>query len=139
MSRSGYTDDCDGWELIMWRGAVSRAIKGKRGQAFLRELANALDSMPVKELIADKLEASGQVCAIGRVGQVRGTRMDDLDPEDSVTVASRFGVANALVKELTFINDDDFATPSSPADRWKVVRRWVAEQLAETKGGPHGG
>lgn len=35
MSRSGYSDDCYGWELICWRGAVNSAIKGKRGQSFL--------------------------------------------------------------------------------------------------------
>ena len=34
MSRSGYTDECDGWELVRWRGAVNSAIRGKRGQAF---------------------------------------------------------------------------------------------------------
>lgn len=44
MSRSGYNDDCDGWALIRWRGAVNSAINGKRGQAFLRELVAALDA-----------------------------------------------------------------------------------------------
>ena len=29
MSRSGYTDECDGWELVRWRGAVNSAIRGK--------------------------------------------------------------------------------------------------------------
>ncbi|ENQ7660184.1 hypothetical protein ACEQOL_006537 [Pseudomonas aeruginosa] len=41
MSRSGYCDDLDNWSLICWRGAVSSAIKGKRGQAFLIELREA--------------------------------------------------------------------------------------------------
>ncbi|KGC50992.1 hypothetical protein DO66_5867 [Burkholderia pseudomallei] len=36
MSRSGYSDDCGGWSLIRWRGAVNSAIKGARGQKFLR-------------------------------------------------------------------------------------------------------
>ena len=39
MSRSGYSDDLDNWDLIRWRGQVSSAIRGKRGQGFLRELA----------------------------------------------------------------------------------------------------
>ncbi len=38
MSRSGYQDDCEG--LNLYRGTVRRAIRGKRGQAFLRELAD---------------------------------------------------------------------------------------------------
>lgn len=43
MSRSGYNDySIDNWDLIRWRGQVASAIKGKRGQAFLRELIEAL-------------------------------------------------------------------------------------------------
>lgn len=61
MSRSGYTEDCDdNWQLIRWRGAVASAIRGKRGQAFLRELLAALDAMPEKRLIADALVFDGQ-------------------------------------------------------------------------------
>jgi hypothetical protein len=41
MSRSGYSDDCDGWALIRWRGAVNSAIKGRRGQQALREIVAA--------------------------------------------------------------------------------------------------
>jgi hypothetical protein len=37
MSRSGYSDDLENWSLIRWRGAVASAIRGRRGQAFLRE------------------------------------------------------------------------------------------------------
>lgn len=59
MSRSGYSDDYDGdnWDLIRWRGAVTSAIRGKRGQAFLREALAALDAMPEKQLIAGDLVA----------------------------------------------------------------------------------
>ena len=38
MSRSGYSDDCE--TMGLWRGAVERAIYGKRGQTFLREMAD---------------------------------------------------------------------------------------------------
>jgi hypothetical protein len=50
MSRSGYSDDCKNEGL--WRAAVARAVCGKRGQAFVREMAATLDAMSVKELIA---------------------------------------------------------------------------------------
>lgn len=33
MSRSGYSEDLDMWDLIRWRGAVKSALRGKRGQA----------------------------------------------------------------------------------------------------------
>ena len=49
MSRSGYSDDCE--NLGLWRGAVEKSIKGKRGQAFLKEMLVALDSLPEKKLI----------------------------------------------------------------------------------------
>jgi len=56
MSRSGYSDDCeDNWSWICWRGAVKSAIRGKRGQAFLRETLAALDALPERKLIAKDL------------------------------------------------------------------------------------
>ena len=62
MSRSGYSEDCDGWALVRWRGAVKSAIRGQRGQAFLRELLAALDAIPDKRLIAEELvDAQGAV------------------------------------------------------------------------------
>lgn len=135
MSRSGYNDDCGGWELNLWRGAVASAIKGKRGQAFLRELLFALEGMSDKRLIAHELQdEEGQVCAIGRVGQARGTPMSDLDPTYSDAIAKRFGVAEALVKELEFINDDDFGFEryhgrDTPEDRWRRVHAWVKAHI----------
>ena len=73
MSRSGYYDDGgdDLWALICWRGAVKSALRGARGQAFLREMAAALDMMPVKQLIRHELIKDGSVCAIGAVGRAR--------------------------------------------------------------------
>lgn len=56
MSRSDYSEDLDMWDLIRWRGQVASAIRGKRGQKLLRDLAAALDAMPVKALIADELQ-----------------------------------------------------------------------------------
>lgn len=78
MSRSGYSDDCEHLEL--WRQAVERAIAGKRGQAFLRELVAALDSLADRRLISGALEEQGAVCAIGSVGLARGIEMASLDP-----------------------------------------------------------
>lgn len=62
MSRHGYTDSCDdNFALIRWRGAAKSAIRGKRGQAFLRELLAALDAMPEKRLIARELVDDSQL------------------------------------------------------------------------------
>lgn len=139
MSRSGYTDDMDStWDLVMWRGAVTSAIRGKRGQAFLREMLAAMDAMPVKELIAEDLETQdGQVCAIGAVGAARGTDMEHVDPEDYNRIAAMFGIAPALAREIMYENDDRplwdkelkrFAY-EDPAHRFIRMRKWIVEKL----------
>ena len=130
MSRSNYSEECDGWDLIRWRGAVESAIRGERGQAFLREMLVALDAMPDKRLIADELIHDGEVCAIGSVGRARGLAMEGLDPECPEKVAEAFGIAPALVREITYRNDDDFSYGSrTPEQRWSIMRAWVAEQI----------
>jgi len=60
MSRSGYIEDWDDqWGLICYRGAVKSAIRGRRGQAFLREMLAALDALPEKRLITEELVIDG--------------------------------------------------------------------------------
>lgn len=129
MSRSGYSEDVDDqWALIRWRGAVASAIRGKRGQAFLRELRDALDAMPEKKLIAYDLQNECGVCAIGSVGVQRGVDMTPLDPEDPDRIAATFGIATPLVQEIEYMNDEAFWT-SDPAVRWKHMRAWVEENI----------
>lgn len=127
MSRSGYSDDCDGWELIRWRGAVSSAIKGKRGQAFLRELLAALDAMPQKSLIVNGFEAGGEFCVLGVLGHARNLDMAKIDPEDRTTIARTFGIAEAMAAEILFENDDWDNEPSE--HRWSRMRMWVVAQI----------
>lgn len=135
VSRSGYSEDCDGAELNLWRGAVERAIKGKRGQAFLKEMLAAMDAMPVKRLIDhDLVRSNGEVCAIGSVAVARGTDLSGVEPEcdDSQELAKRMGIARAMVKEIEFINDDDFCyenASETPEQRFARVYDWVKEQL----------
>ena len=61
MSRAGYTDDMDDyWSWIRYRGAVRSAIRGRRGQAFLKEMLAALDALPEKRLITEDLVIDGE-------------------------------------------------------------------------------
>ena len=127
MSRSGYDDDIDNWELIKWRGAVASAIRGRRGQAFLREMLAALDALPGKRLISNDLVRDGQVCAIGAVAVSRGLDVSDIDPEDRDQVAAAFGIAAALVAEIEDLNDERFY--GSPEQRYERMRQWVASNI----------
>lgn len=107
MSRSGYSDSLDQWDLIRWRGAVKSAIRGKRGQQALREIAAALDSLPTQELAAESLVTTdGEYCTLGALGRARGLDMRQLDPEDREAVAQAFGIAEALAAEVMYLNDE---------------------------------
>lgn len=111
MSRSGYTyDNEDALALGRWRQAVKRSIEGKRGQAFLREMIEALDAMEDKRLFPGSFAtAEGEFCALGAVGTKRGTKMDDLGDEfecDAEKVGDRFGVARAMAAEIMYLNDE---------------------------------
>lgn len=132
MSRSGYSDDCDDqWAMIRWRGAVTSAIRGQRGQKFLREMATALDSLPEKALITEELEQDGAVCALGSVGKMRGIDMSNVDPEDYDSVAAMFGIPHALAQEIMWINDEWGG--ATPEERWKEVREWVRREIKTTE------
>lgn len=132
MSRSGYSDDCDGPELNLWRGAVESAIRGKRGQAFFAELAAALDAMPEKRLIVDELQtAGGEFCTIGVLGHARGVDMTTIDPENRRAVAKAFNIAPALAAEVVFENDEAGWHDETPEIRWSRMRQWVESNLVK--------
>lgn len=146
MTRSGYTDDfgCDGpeemWANIRYRGAVASAIRGKRGQRLLRNLRDALDAMPVKELIEMEMQApSGAYCALGALAAHEGRDLKEMrfdDETDAERIAGEFDVATSLIREIVFENDDDFGpytkdTPEVRQRRWKRVRNWVESQIRE--------
>lgn len=136
MSRSGYSDDIeDNWALIRWRGAVASAIRGKRGQAFLREMVGALEALPEKRLIAGELQIpDGEVCAIGAVGKARGLDMGSLDPEDAETVAGTFGIADVMAREIVYQNDEG-GWYETPEQRFARMLRWAKASLCDGKDG----
>ena len=129
MSRSGYSEDCE--NINLYRGRVARAVRGRRGQAFLREMGTALDAMEVKELITDEIVTEdGQACAIGAVALARGLDVSALDVEDSDAVADVFGIAPCLAAEIAFENDEAWGR-QTPAERWERMRKWVDENTKE--------
>jgi len=136
VSRSGYSDEWNGWASIRYRGAVASAIRGKRGQAMLIELAAALDAMPDKRLGENEFvrDDDGCMCALGVLGTSRGLDMSPLDPEDSEKIAKFFGISTALANEVMYENDyESYCQPASETNRWKRVREWVESIIIERK------
>lgn len=127
MSRSGYSEDLDNWDLIRWRGQVASATRGRRGQKLLVDLLAALDAMPDKRLISHELVTErGEVCALGALGKARGIAMEEIDPSEPEAVASAFDVAPQLAQEIVYMNDDGYRTPEA---RWTDMRAWVKGQI----------
>ncbi len=133
MSRSGYTDDCDNLEL--YRASVERALKGKRGQNFLREMLAAMDAMPDKALIARELvDADGSCCALGTVFKARGIDTSAIDKYDGEAVGGALGIARAMAYEVEYMNDEGALGNETPTQRFQRMRAWIVRQMKET---PH--
>lgn len=133
MSRSGYNTYCiDNWALIRWRGRVTSAMRGKRGQRLLRAMLARLDEMPEKKLIVKELKSEdGQVCALGAAGDALGVDLSGIDPDDPAAVAEALDIAEPLAREVTFINDECGHYLETPETRHMRVRAWVVQHLKE--------
>ena len=133
MSRSEYSDECSGSESNLWRGAVDSALRGKRGQAFLRETLAALDAMPEKKLTKDSLHepVSGEFCTLGAVGLARSMDLRKLEYAEPGNVAKAFGISRAMAAEIMFVNDDenDWHHDQTPEHRWNRMRSWVVSHI----------
>lgn len=162
MSRSGYSEDYGDYDplaLGRYRAQVASATRGKRGQALLRELLAALDAMPDKRLAAGDLEADGQYCALGLVGQARGMDLAAIDTYDFESLGLTFNIAEQLAREIMWVNDDHVSetrwteyeicgpvrmsfpdygrhiksirvpNEHAGAERWRAVREWTAGKI----------
>jgi hypothetical protein len=135
MSRSGYSEDFDGDEfpnaINLYRNAVACAFKGKRGQAFLADLAAALDAMPDKRLAASVwVEPTGEACALGVAALSRGLgqKFSAFDPDDSSApeeAAHLLNIAPAMARELVWLNDESASVNETPEARWTRMRDLV--------------
>lgn len=132
MSRSGYHDDLDPLDLGRWRGQVKSAIRGKRGQAFLKELAAAMDAMPEKVLIASELiDDDGDCCTIGVVCKSRGIDVSKIDYEEPEQVGAAVGIARQMAAEIEYENDEACYSTETPQDKWLRMRRWVESKIVQ--------
>lgn len=100
-----------------------------------------MDAMPVKRLVTEELQADGEFCTLGVVGNARGLDMSAIDPDDAEAVADKFGLANAMVREIVWENDEHPGVyggkedgsigwrRETPEERWTRMRAWVEKQL----------
>ena len=134
MGRSGYSEDGEYQYADLYRASVDRALAGRRGQAFLKELLAAYDAMPEKKLIAESLKIEdGAVCSLGAVAVVRGLDTEPLEhhfeDENYGVLAKSFGIAEGMLREIVYMNDEHGRYNETPERRFERMRAWVVSQI----------
>lgn len=122
----GDNEDFPGqWQL--WEAALTRSVNGRRGQAALRDLRDALISLPDKRLIKRRLaDEQGCVCTLGALalkrrvdaGESRQVVLQSLASliqgdddewdagEKTLRVGEQIGLSMTMTIELASSNDD---------------------------------
>jgi hypothetical protein len=130
MSRHGYSDECcEDNTIWLYRQAVDRAIAGKRGQAFLRELVVSLDALPIKRLTVGALVEGDGYCALGAVGRHREIAMVEGVEVDRSEAAELFGIAPSMAAEIMYENDEGNWSHETPEQRHSRIREWAVSNL----------
>lgn len=132
-------------QQALYAQATKNALKGKRGQAALKELEEALLAMPEKRLIEGGLcDNAGGVCAVGAMAVHRQVKAGLMTREDAMTmIATKYGddfhatlevgrevlgLLGCVAVEFAYVNDEE-ACASTPEDRYDIVLNWVREQI----------
>jgi hypothetical protein len=130
MGRSGYTDagDCydsaDMLRMYAWNANVRRHIGGKKGQAFMWELYQALEALPERLLIQGGLmDQDGACCSLGAVARFRKMEVpkefcvtEDEEPDEyefQEAMGPLFGIKDMLAREVMYQNDE--------CDDWRLM------------------
>lgn len=147
MSRFYPNEDGDALSQGRWEHNLSRSIAGKKGQAALRELRQALLALPEPKLVTGLFTtAEGLCCTLGalaayRKGREEGISIteaaralhDAVDPEDSdlhVEEGKKAGLSETLAWHLGYQNDDSYEFGrASPEERFAGVLCWVNENI----------
>lgn len=154
--RIGYSEDEDyPGQFGLWQGNCARSLKGKAGQATLRELEAALLALPSKRLIAKSLvDAHGEVCAIGALAEFKGEITDDMIGQgeyDMEAIGIELGMPRLVAWKIVEMNDLQFSGQDllfaegpyrwpaeqpyayvevTPEQRYERMLAWVREQLS---------
>ena len=127
----------------LWESVLNRAIAGKRGQAFLRELEAALLHLPRRRVISESLARSGDVCTLGALALHRKVRTgvlheeaiaelerrsDDVSEEMWDYASGELGIARTLAWEIIY-RTDDITEAMTPEQRYDEMLLWVGSNL----------
>lgn len=135
-------DELRGWAF---QANCERAVKGKKGQAFLQELEAALIAMPEKKLVPRFQNELGYVCPLSAVylkrkiaeGKTRDQALDELErsiPPDgygwdaTVAASEALKIVKPLAYQVMYVNDED-CYGATPEERYSRVLAWVRSEL----------
>lgn len=121
MSRVDYCDDEEyPGQFNLWHANCLRSLRGRAGQASLRELEEALLALPNKRLVRHVVACEGDVCAVGAVLAVRRAKERGLDVAAAVDDLNReFGDRYKQAYDDTAERGEAVGMPRLVA--WKVV------------------
>lgn len=138
-----YDDDSEEWALNQgrWANNVKQTFEGKRGQLMLRDLRDALNGLPTKELGAGALcqvtpEGHVLYCIMGAFAHHKGDdngklRVDDpgaLGASDTAYVGEGHGMSFTMAWTLAQMNDDEYKR-ATPGERWRALMDFTTEKI----------
>jgi len=131
MSRISYSDEEDfPGQFALYQANCERSLRGREGQAQLRELRAALLALPDKRLIHGLLEdEEGGVCAIGAYAKHKGLDLSKFDVDyDTDEVGIAGGMPALVAWKVVEMNDLqwDYLTPEK---RYEKMLAWVESKL----------
>lgn len=129
-----YSDEEDyPGQFGLWQANCERSLRGKEGQAELRELRAALLALPEKRLIHQDLEdGQGGVCAIGAYGRHKGVDLSKFERDyDTDEVGIAGGMPRLVAWKVVEMNDVQFNRYMTPEQRYEKMLAWVESKLAE--------
>lgn len=145
--------DCDDYDenypnqYALYQANTERALKGKRGKAFLRELEAALLALPQKRLIEGRICLAGEVCAMGALALKRRVEtgqkieealqwLEENAPREGYVgetadfMEAHFKVLSNLAVRAALMNDE-WNRGRTPEERYEDVLKWVREEVAK--------
>ncbi len=131
--RINWSDEADyPGQFDLWQANCERSMRGRKGQAELKELRVALLALPEKRLIHELLQdEEGGVCAIGAYAKHRGVDLTNFDVDSNTDDAGIAGGMPPLVAwKVVEMNDLQF-DHITPEQRYDKMLAWVESKIAQ--------